>query len=68
MKIIIFLSKIINVKKNVGKDLEFLNNYNVRMEILEIMTAVTQIVKLKSTLNVKELVSLLQTSAGIIGH
>ena len=60
--------KIINVKKNVGKDLEFLNNYNVMMEILRIMTAVTQIVKLKSTLNVKELVSLLQTSAGIIGH
>ena len=60
--------KIINVKKNVGKDLEFLNNYNVMMEILEIMTAVTQIVKLKSTLNVKELVSLLQISAGIIGH
>ena len=51
-----------------GKDLEFLNNYNVMMEILEIMTAVTQIVKLKSTLNVKELVSLLQISAGIIGH
>jgi len=52
----------------VGKDLEFLNNFNVMMEILRIMTAVTQIVKLKSTINVKELVPLHQISAGIIGH
>ena len=51
-----------------GKDLEFLNNYNVTMEILRIMTAVTQIVKLNSSLNVKELVLLHQISAGIIGH